>query len=183
MLNHSRQAERNNGSMGSIPKLPSFDEKSDDLDAYLYRFEGYATMQGWPKERWASNLSALLKGNALQVFHRMSLDDSGEYELLKIALLNRYRLTDADLRNKFRQAKPQDGESFSQFGIRIRGYLDRWIELSETSLSYEGIRDLQIREQTLGVGSAELLVFIEERTPGSFKEMCSIAEQYLKAHG
>ena len=58
VLNHSGQAERNNGSMGSIPKLPSFDEKSDDLDAYLYRFEGYATMQGWPKERWASNLSA-----------------------------------------------------------------------------------------------------------------------------
>ena len=183
MLNHSGQAERNNGSIGSIPKLPSFDEKSDDLDAYLYRFEGYATMQGWPKERWASNLSALLKGNALQVFHRMSLDDSGEYELLKIALLNRYRLTDADFRIKFRQAKPQDGESFSQFGIRITGYLDRWIELSETSLSYEGIRDLLIREQALGVGSAELRVFIEERTPGSFKEMCSIAEQYLKAHG
>ena len=67
VLNHSGQAERNNGSMGSIPKLPSFDEKSDDLDAYLYRFEGYATMQGWPKERWASNLSALLKGNALHV--------------------------------------------------------------------------------------------------------------------
>ena len=183
VLNRSGQAERNIGSMGSVPKLPSFDEKMDDLDAYLYRFEGYATMQGWPKERWASNLSALLKGNALQVFHRMSLDESGDYELLKIALLNRYRLTDADFRNKFRQAKPQDGESFSQFGIRITGYLDRWIELSETSLSYEGIRDLLIREQTLGVGSAELRVFIEERTPGAFKEMCNIAEQYLKAHG
>ena len=38
VLNLSGQAERNNGSMGSIPKLPSFDEKSDDLDAYLYRF-------------------------------------------------------------------------------------------------------------------------------------------------
>ena len=86
VLNRSGQAERNIGSMGSVPKLPSFDEKMDDLDAYLYRFEGYATMQGWPKERWASNMSALLKGNALEVFHRMSLDDSGDYELLKIAL-------------------------------------------------------------------------------------------------
>ena len=65
VLIRSGQAERNIGSMGSVPKLPSFDEKMDDLDAYLYRFEGYATMQGCPKERWASNLSALLKGNAL----------------------------------------------------------------------------------------------------------------------
>ena len=72
MLNRSGQAERNIGSMGTVPKLPSFDEKIDDLDAYLYRFEGYATMQGWPKERWVSNVSALLKGNALQVFHRMA---------------------------------------------------------------------------------------------------------------
>ena len=125
----------------------------------------------------------LLKGNALQVLHRMSVDDSDAHELLNVALLNRFRLTDADFRNKFRQAKPHDGESDSQFGIRITGYLDRWIELSETSLSYEGIRDLLIREQTLGVRSAELRVFIEERTPGSFKEMCNIAEQYLKAHG
>ena len=106
VLNRSGQAERNIGSIGTVPKLPSFDEKIDDLDAYLYRFDGYATIQGWPKERWASNLSALPKGNALQVFHRMSLDDSSDYELLKVALLNRYRLTDADFRNKFRQAKP-----------------------------------------------------------------------------
>ena len=60
VLNRSGQAERNIGSMGTVPKLPSFDEKIYDLDAYLYRFEGYATMQGWPKERWASILSALL---------------------------------------------------------------------------------------------------------------------------
>ena len=70
-------------------------------------------MQGWPKERRASNLSDVA------VLHRMSLDDSGDYKLLNVALLNRFRLTDADFRNKFWQAKPHDGESFSQFGIRI----------------------------------------------------------------
>ena len=72
VLNRSGQAERNIGSMGSVPKLPSFDEKMDDLDAYLYRFEGYATMQGWPKERWASNLSALLKGRCFIGCHWMT---------------------------------------------------------------------------------------------------------------
>ena len=37
-LNQSGQAERN-------IEVTFFDEKIDDLDAYLYRFEGYATMQ------------------------------------------------------------------------------------------------------------------------------------------
>ena len=45
VLNRSGQTERNIGSMETVPKLPSFDEKIDDLDAYLYRFEGYSTMQ------------------------------------------------------------------------------------------------------------------------------------------
>ena len=36
VLNRSGQAERNIGSMGSVPKLPSFDEKMDDLSpAYI----------------------------------------------------------------------------------------------------------------------------------------------------
>ena len=30
----------------SVPKLPLFDEKQDDMDAYLHRYEGYATAQG-----------------------------------------------------------------------------------------------------------------------------------------
>ena len=33
------------------------------------------------------------------------------------------------------------------------------------------------------MGSAELRVFIEEGTLGSFNEMCNIGEQYLKARG
>ena len=65
------------------------------------------------------------------------MDDSGDYELLKVALLNRYRLMVADFRNKFRQAKPQDGESFSQFGIGITGYLNKWIDLEIVALDTE----------------------------------------------
>ena len=97
---------------------------------------------------------------------------TNDYDLLKVALLNRYRLTDADFSDKFRQAKPEDGESFSQFGNRVTSYLDRWIELSETPQKFDGVRDLLIREQVLGIGSTDLRVFIEERTPDSFKERC-----------
>ena len=61
MLNRSGQAERNIGSMGSVPKLPSFDEKMDDLDAYLYRFEGYATLRR--ELRVHSRKCAILQSN------------------------------------------------------------------------------------------------------------------------
>ena len=49
----------------------------------------------------------------------MITDYRNDYDLLKVALLNRYSLTNADFRDTFRQAKPEDGESFSQFGNRV----------------------------------------------------------------
>ena len=34
------------------PKLPVFNDKTDDLDAYLRRFEQFAELNEWPTEDW-----------------------------------------------------------------------------------------------------------------------------------
>ena len=47
------------------PKLPSFVDGKDDFDAYLQRFERFGTTARWEKTAWASKLSALLSGRAL----------------------------------------------------------------------------------------------------------------------
>ena len=45
--------------MRTMPKLQSFDDKNDDMDTFIRRFESYAVSLEWPKDRWAINLSAL----------------------------------------------------------------------------------------------------------------------------
>ena len=50
------------------PKLPSFVDGKDNLDAYLQRFERFATTAKWEKTGWASKLSALLSGRAQEVY-------------------------------------------------------------------------------------------------------------------
>jgi hypothetical protein len=49
------------------PKLPPFEERSDDIDSYLNRFKRHAEAHYWHKTIWATHLSALLKGHALYV--------------------------------------------------------------------------------------------------------------------
>ena len=49
-------------------KLPYFEEHTDKMDSYLTRFESYAISNKWDPSMWASYLSALLKGRALEVF-------------------------------------------------------------------------------------------------------------------
>ncbi|XP_068213666.1 uncharacterized protein, partial [Palaemon carinicauda] len=84
--NHSPKAK--------IPNLPEFVDGKDELDSYLLRFERYANTHKWDRSTWASSLSALLTGNALLVYGRLSDDDAKDYEILKKALFRRYDLTE-----------------------------------------------------------------------------------------
>ena len=58
------------------PKIPAFNESKDEMDVYLLRFERYATAQEWKKETWATGLSALLQGKALDVYALMSQENA-----------------------------------------------------------------------------------------------------------
>ena len=62
------------------PKLPSFVDGKDDLDAYLHRFERFAEIAKWKKDGWAFKLSALLSGRALEVYSRLSEEAAKDYE-------------------------------------------------------------------------------------------------------
>ena len=62
------------------PDLPHFVDRKDDLDSYLLRFERYATVANWPQANWATQLSALLGGKALDVYSRISQEDALDYE-------------------------------------------------------------------------------------------------------
>ena len=54
--------------MVNKPKLPTYDEKRNELDAYLERFEHFAARQHWNREDCTVSLSPLLTGKALQVY-------------------------------------------------------------------------------------------------------------------
>ena len=71
------------------PKIQNFNDGIDQIDAYLLRFERFARTQGWPKEDWASSLSVLLSGRALEVYSRLSDAEANNYDSLKLSLLKR----------------------------------------------------------------------------------------------
>ena len=164
-------------------KMPPFDDKKDDMDAYISRFEQFSTVHGYSAETWACNLSVQLKGNALAVYHRMSSEDQQNYSKLKSTLLRAYQMTEAGYRDKFREAKPLDDEEFTQFVTRLSNYMDRWVDLGETSKTYEALRDLIVRDQVLQVCHQGLRGFIQERKPKDLQEFKDLGVTYLDANG
>ena len=151
------------GGRVKLPELPSFTDGKDDLDSYL-----------------ATHLSALLSGNALDVYSRLSQEEALCYDRLKTALPNRYNYTEYGYKQRFREAKPEGFETPGQFIVRLKNYLCKWIELSEVTKSFEGVVDLMVREQFGNACSKELSVYLTERKPKTIEELADIADQYLQ---
>ncbi|XP_072164343.1 uncharacterized protein [Diadema setosum] len=170
-----------NGSVVQAPKLPTFNDSKDQMDAYLNRFERYATTQRWPEEAWATNLSALLTGKALETYARLSDVEAQDYGVVKKALLNRYSLTSEGFRKKLRAAKPDNGETASQFVVRMRSYLDKWVELAGAKPQYEALVELMLMEQFLTSCSQPMVLFIRERRPTALSEMVEIADRFVES--
>ena len=135
----------------TMPKLHPFDDKNDDMDAFIRRFESYAVSLEWPIDKWALNLSALLHGIAQDVYNRQPVNDTSNYDSLEEALLRRFILTEEGFREKLRTAKPERGESFGQFMTRLEGYFNRWIELGHIDKTYQGLKDALLREKAMSV--------------------------------
>ena len=162
--------------------MPCFDERSDDMDSFLHRFEVYADSQRWSKGQWAVYLSALLKGKALEVYSRLPVKDAQDYEILKDALLKRFNLTEEGFKQKFKSARAEVGEAPTQFIARLENYLMRWIDLANVEKDFDGLMSLIVREQYLESCPVQLAIFLRERKPKDLSELASLAEQYLDAH-
>lgn len=165
----------------NLPKIPPFEENKDEIDSYLRRFERYATAMGWDKSLWSTHLSALLKGRALDVYALMSTAKVSDYDELKAALLRRYDMTEDGFKRKFHSCRPEVGETFSQFTVRLSSYLTRWIEMSKIDCTFESLVDLMLRDQILHVCNFELSVFLKQNVPKTADEMCTLADQFREA--
>ena len=110
-------------------------------------------MNAWEKPPWAPALGALITGKAVEVY---SPDvDTGNYERLKKALL-RYDLTEDVHRLRFRQCKPEPGESPAQFIFRLQDYLNKWMALDHASRSAKDVQDKFVKEQFLNCCQKDL---------------------------
>ena len=58
----------------------------------------------------------------------------------------------------------------------------RWLELSNTDRSFEGLKDLTVKEQFIDSCPKELAIHLRERAPETLVQIAKIADQYLEAH-
>jgi len=88
-------------------------------------------------------------------------DQANNYDQLKAALLKRYQLSADGFKRRFRTAKPESGETPTQFLIRIGNYLQRWIDLANAEKTFDGLKTLMIQKQYLSICPKEMAMHLK----------------------
>ena len=102
----------------------------------------------------------------------------------KIALTKRNDLTEYGYCSQFRAfRKSEVDESPDQFIVRLVRYLLGCLELSETERTFDGLKNLIMKEQFIKSCPKDLAIYLQERPPETLTKFAKIADQYLEAHG
>ena len=143
----------NNGTR--TPKLPSFSQDRDNIDDYLMIFERYASAQGWQMDTYAVCIGTLLTGKASELYSRIPLTHTNDYDHLKNALLTRFQMTADDFRRTFLTSRQNGAELPLQFLSRIEHYL------SKVDVSFDGLINLLLREQFVNNVPRDLSIYLK----------------------
>ena len=166
----------------SVEDLPPFDESKDNFDAYIWRFEMYAKLRKWPRSVWAMQLGLVLSGKALDTFYGMSYEQQENYDLLKSTIKRKYFLTEETYREKL--FKIQDtGEKPFIFMNQLDRLFRSWIEESKTPHTFEGLKNLLLREEFYKRCHGDLKGYLREKSLTEPSLVATAAERYLDAHG
>ncbi|KAL8594073.1 hypothetical protein ACOMHN_016452 [Nucella lapillus] len=157
-------------------------EDRDNVDEYLDQFERIAEIQDWKKETWPSRLLPYLRGAARSLYFALPSEDQTEYDQLRVALMKRFNLTAEGYRQRFRDARKEQGETFEQFLVRLNGNFRKWASLAQKDIANaEDLKDLIIGEQFMETLSTDLAIRVRERQPANTQEAARAADIVIEA--
>ena len=123
-----------------------------------------------------------MRGKAYDDYAKLPETQLDDYAALKRALLIRYELTAEAYRRKFRQVRKDKGETFAQMADRQDTYLRKWIHLSETDRTFDGIVDLIRIEQFKEALPSDVRTFVAEQGADTLADATQAADRFALAH-
>ena len=156
-------------------KLVPLSEK-DDIEAYLVTFERIMEAHKVGKERWAHYLAPQLTGRAQLAFAALPTADSGKYDSIKAAILQRYDINEEAYRRRFRTTARGAGETNREYAVKLMDLQRKW--LKEHTTTVEQMQEAIGLEQFLNSLPTEKRVWVYEKKPKTCVEAGELADEY-----
>ena len=149
-----------------------------ELDKYISHFEKVASSLAWPKEVWTLLLQSVLLGKARKAYSALSVDQSSDYEMVKSAVLKAYELVPEVYRQKFRNSKKSDSQTYVEFARTKENLFDRWCTSKEVQNDFGRLRQLMLMEEFKNCLSSEIKTYLDEQNMDSLHQAAVCADDY-----
>ena len=157
-------------------------EDKDDVDSYLEHYERIAALHRWPRHIMALRLLPLLKGQARDCVRDIPDEEITSYEVIKRALLFRFKRTPEYFRKKFRTSRREEGESFLQAVNKMVDQAKKWCTMTGCDRrDPEQVWNLFMQEACYQLLPPELETRVREREPSKYQDIAKIADTIFEA--
>lgn len=99
----------------------------DDVEVYLETFERSAVAARWPREHWAAIVGSYLSREAQGAVKAMDSADATDYDKLKTAVLDRFKIDRDTYQYRFHSYSPLAGACPRAMVAALKDAAFRWL--------------------------------------------------------
>ncbi|KAK4326389.1 hypothetical protein Pmani_003105 [Petrolisthes manimaculis] len=166
--------------MKYVKLLPVFNE--EEVDIFFREFEKLAGSLHIDEDYWALLVRSVFTGRAQEVSSTLSVEDSGDYTVLKSTILKAYDKVPEFYRQKFRNVRKDDCMTYGEFANLKERYFDNWCRAVKISGDFEKLRELVLVEEFKRCIDPTLRVFLDEKEVPYLNGIASLADTYSLTH-
>ena len=140
----------------AVKFVPAFQD--DDIEKLFQVFEKAALSATLPQSSWVLLLQSRMKGKAQEAFAALPASEIGDYQNVKKTILLKYSLVPEAYRQKYRELKEKDNETYAEFAYESELLFDRWCTSVEVGTDFDKMRQLILVEQFSNSVSSDISV-------------------------
>lgn len=159
--------------------VPPFVEK--DVEKYFPHFERVATISKWPKHSWSMLLQSVLVGRAQEAFTTLRLEEIQDYDKVKSAVLKSYELVPEAYRQRFRELRKLDQQTYVEFSKEKETLFDRWCT-SQSVETQEDLRQLVLLEEFKHCLPNAVCTYLNEQKVKTLDRAAVLADEFALTH-
>ncbi|XP_073781537.1 uncharacterized protein isoform X2 [Danio rerio] len=159
--------------------VPPFSEK--EVEKYFDHFERVALSLKWPKQFWTLLLQCVFTGKAQDIYSALTLEQSGEYETVKTAVLHAYELVPEAYRQKFRNLIKTENCTFVEFAREKESLFERWCTSMKVETK-EQLRELLLLEEFKHCVPSAVATYLNEHKVSKLADAAIMADEFVLTH-
>ena len=151
----------------------------ENITSFFVILERTATIQGWNKQIWPAIVNTRLRGKALEILAELPTQDANDYDSLKEALLNGFKVTHFTYQHAFRNAVKEPNENYTQFAFRLETTQRAWLKALNVIDDAEKLRQTFLKEQFISKLPHNLALYVADHPVETLAELSKLLDNYI----